>query len=172
MMNRPVAFMDAFRIEPRLLKLSVHIARENTHPIGHALSPALERSKTCMRGYLAIERQTMAIKPPGQLGRTPKRVRAGNVLKIHTRLAQRRISPPKPALAPEVRQAGIHAHAGTGGNDECIRLLYQRCCLLQRRPLRRHQRITHPPTLARRGKNRRYRHSEGSSHLRQNYATS
>lgn len=146
-MQGAMAFVDGFRIKPCFLELSIHIACEDARSVGHTLGPALEQGKPCMRDHLAIKHQAMAIKPPSPLGCTPKRVRAGNVLEAHLRLAQCRVCLPKTVLAPKVRQAGIHAHACTSSNDERVSLLYQGGTLLKRILLCPRQRITHWPVL-------------------------
>ena len=71
-MNRSMAFMDARMVEARLLKLAIHVARENAQPMEHAVTPAPQEVVAVMRHRFTVQGQPMTIEPPGTLGRRVK----------------------------------------------------------------------------------------------------
>lgn len=97
----------------------------------HPAGPFTEDLKTRVRLRGAIEVQPMAVEAPGQRRIVLEPVRIGEGLKSQTQPGVRRIRLPESLGAPEVRQAGVHAHAGAGPDEQCIGRGNRICRFLQ-----------------------------------------
>lgn len=120
MVNGAVAFVDGAIGEPCSLELAVHIAGEDRPPIGFGLTQGLEDVEPRMGLGVSVKLQAVAIKAPGQFWVVLESRRVGNAGEFQSGLGQRGICLPETFVATEVRQAGVHAHARTDGDDDRI----------------------------------------------------
>lgn len=81
-----------------------------------------------MRHRLAVKIEPVPVKTPSQFRTILKGIGAGDFLEADFRLAERGVDLPESFLAPEVGQAGVHAHPCPGSNDEAIRPGNQAAC--------------------------------------------
>ena len=121
-MNRTVAFINLIRIEACFLKMSVHIAGVN-EVIAQTLAPLQKNFKSRMWCDATVEIQTMTVEAPclSRVAMEPLWIR--EVDKRKFLLSVERIGIPETFCSPKVREARVHSHAGTGANEQNIRLL-------------------------------------------------
>jgi hypothetical protein len=117
-MNRAVAFHDLVGAESGFLELPIYIGGIYERAMLALRAPFSQHLKSGVRLGMAIQQQTMAVKAPRQLRVREKMFGLGNVEKGEIVLPQRRVMLPETLFAPEIRQARVHAHTGTGGNQQ------------------------------------------------------
>ena len=106
--------------KPGLLELPVHIAGKHEGAVRHLRCDSLQYREAGMRLGVAIKREAVAVETPGEMGIREEGCRARDCAEIHPGLAKGRIGGPETLVAAEIRQAGIDAHAGSGGDQQAV----------------------------------------------------
>jgi hypothetical protein len=118
---------DPLRIEARLLELAVDVRREDERGESALPDPPAQDLEPAVREGRAVEREPVAVEAPAErrVGLEVRRVRG-----LDEAVAEplvRRVRLPEPAVAPEVGQPGVDAHAGASADDEGVRLADRVC---------------------------------------------
>lgn len=114
----PVAFLDARLVEAGLLELAVDVRREHAEAVAHGFGPLPEQRESAVRNGCTIEHEAVSVEPPGQGGVLDEPPGVGHVDEAQAQVAVGWIGVPEALIAAEVGQARVHAHAGSGGDDE------------------------------------------------------
>jgi hypothetical protein len=93
--------------------------------LGAELGHHLGYPPGAVRFDLPIQVQAMPIEAPGKLRLQPKGERRGHLGETHARSRECGVGFPESVVAAEIRQAGIDAHAGAGGDDHSVALADQ-----------------------------------------------
>eukprot|EP00754_Rhynchopus_humris_P022737 Rhum_TRINITY_DN14803_c0_g2::Rhum_TRINITY_DN14803_c0_g2_i1::g.119649::m.119649 len=106
--------------EARLLKVPVDVRREDERILPRQGAPLFENGEPRVRHGRAVQLQAVAVEAPGKgrVGVEPRRV--GHRGEANTEVPQGRVVLPQPLVASKVRQAGVDAHPGTGGDDDHV----------------------------------------------------
>lgn len=120
-----MAFIHAGRGKTCLLKVPVHIAGEDEAALRHALRPGMEQAEARVRRGGAVQVEPVAVEAPGGGRALLKGVRRGDALERQPLPAQRGVGAPEAAVAPEVGQAGVDAHARARRDDQRLGVLEQ-----------------------------------------------
>ena len=113
-------FVDPAGIKSSFFKLAVHIGGDYEVARRHPLGGFQKKLKAAVGLSVPIEVEPVSIKTPGEGRVIGKPSRIGNRFKRKTEPGKWRIVLPKTTFPAEVRQAGVHAHARTGGNEQSI----------------------------------------------------
>jgi hypothetical protein len=109
------------RIEPGLLEVSIHIAREDERARRHRIRPFFQDREARVRLGLCVQVPSMSVEAPGKTRVFAEPYRVGDMLERQPKLCERRIGAPEPVAPAEVRQARVHAHARAGTDQQAIR---------------------------------------------------
>lgn len=121
-MERSVAFFYLFRVEPRRLELTIHVACENAVAVQGVLPPLPQQVETAVGLRLSIKLKSMPVEAPSSGGVVNERARAGDLLKVDLFFRQGRVRIPKPFVAPEIWQTRINPDASPCCDDDHVGL--------------------------------------------------
>ena len=99
------------------------VRREDEGAAGQSRRDLPQQREPPMRHGTPVQRQAVAVEPPGKCRIARERGRISDLLEMQASAAERRIGPPETLAATKIRQAGIHPHARPGGDDEAVGLV-------------------------------------------------
>src|SRR5574343_38537 len=119
-MDGAMDFADLFGTEAGFLELSIDVAGENPHALWHSFGQPEQFLKPGVRFCLPVQLEPMPIKAPGLARVAFEGGRVGDGFKSDSGASQRRINRPETTQPTKIRQAGVDAHAGAGGDQQAI----------------------------------------------------
>src|SRR5574343_490556 len=103
--------------ESGTLKMTINVAGKYERPIRHRFSHIKQQAKVVARGCSAVQIQTMAVEPPGNLGPLEKGLGACDIFEAQPLPPERRIGAPESLRPSKIKQPKIYAHASTSGDQ-------------------------------------------------------
>src|SRR6185369_9313418 len=112
----------------RLLELSVDVGSDDEIWCHGTLDPALNDMEAFVGDGSAVEVGAVTVEAPAK-GRVAAKVgRVGRLDKGEPQAGVGGIGLPEALVAAKIRQAGVHPHAGAGGDDKGLGLSDRCCC--------------------------------------------
>ena len=121
-MDGAMHFADALGGETGLLELAVDVAGEYLGAVFFAGGELKQQAETGVRCSAPIEVEAVTVEAPGEPRVVLEGGGVGDRLEVDAGLAEGRIDAPETARPAKVRQAGIDAHAGAGGDQQRVGL--------------------------------------------------
>lgn len=122
-----MALQHARLVIARRLKMAVDVAREDEGAVTRALGPLLEHRVARVRRALPADLQRASVELPRVDGLLHEAVALRERADVALRHARRQQRSPQAARAAKIRQAGVHAHARAGGDDDGVRVANPVC---------------------------------------------
>lgn len=119
-MDGPVALGNRALVEPRDLELPVHVGGEDEAAVLSPAAPAAEEFEPVVGAGGAVQVETVAVEPPGQLRVAFEPTRARHLDEGDSQLTQRWVRAPETLISAEVWKSRVDAHASAGRDQHRV----------------------------------------------------